>query len=100
ALRREHPSLHRSKFFRGRRIRGTDVRDVLWLRHDGEQMNDHDWSNPGTRSIGMFLAGRGLDEVDAHGNALADDDLLLLVNASDVALEWVLPDGTPYPDDW
>jgi glycogen operon protein len=91
ALRKAHPGLRRAKFFKGRRIRGTQVRDVLWLRHDGEEMNDDDWSNPQTASLSMFLSGKGLDTVDEEGNPMVDDDLLLVVNGSHVDLDWVLP---------
>ena len=89
--RREHPSLHRAKFFKGRRIRGTGVRDIMWLRHDGEDMTDHDWENPATASIGMFLAGKGIDDVDEQGNVIVDDDLFLMINGSDATLEFKLP---------
>jgi isoamylase len=91
ALRREHPGLRRAKFFKGRRIRGTDVRDVVWLRHDGQLMNDSNWDDPKTASLAMFLSGHGLDTLDEEGNAVVDDDLLLVVNGSHVALDWVLP---------
>jgi glycogen operon protein len=90
-LRREHPSLRRSKFFRGRRIRGLGVRDIMWLRHDGREMTDEDWRNPHTSSLGMFLAGKGIDEVDEEGNAEVDDDLFLVMNASDATLTYKLP---------
>ncbi len=98
AIRRAHPALHRAKFFRGRRIRGTDVRDIMWYRHDGAEMTDADWSNPVTASLGLFLAGRGIDDVDADGTPLVDDDFYLVLNGSDVPLSFVLPkasgDGT------
>jgi glycogen operon protein len=100
ALRRKHPGLRRAKFFKGRRIRGTDVRDVLWLRHDGEAMTDADWSDPKSASLAMFLSGRGLDTFDEDGNAVVDDDLLLLVNGSHIGSEWVLPALAPTVSEW
>ena len=39
-LRAAHPALHRSKFFQQRPIHGTDLSDILWFRHDGEEMTD------------------------------------------------------------
>ena len=47
ALRRDHPALHRAKFFKGRRIRGTDVRDIMWYRHDGAEMTRRGLEQPG-----------------------------------------------------
>jgi isoamylase len=92
ALRREHPALHRQKFFSGRPIRGTDIRDIMWLRHDGEPMNDDDWRNPQTQSLALFLAGNGLTETDRRGQRVRDDHLLLVFSASAVPLEFTLPE--------
>jgi isoamylase len=91
AIRRDHPALHRAKFFQGRRIRGTDVRDIMWYRHDGAEMTDQDWSNPGTASLGLFLAGRGIDDVDDEGNLIIDDDFFMILNGSDIDLAFSLP---------
>jgi glycogen operon protein len=94
ALRRDHPAFHRSKFFRGRRIRGTDVRDIMWYRHDGREMTDADWSNPVTASLGLFLAGQGIDDVDREGNLVVDDDFCLVLNGSENDLDFKLPKAT------
>ncbi len=90
-LRRAHPALHRQRFFSGRPIRGSDVQDVMWFRHDGETMNDEDWQNAHTQSVAMFLAGNGLRETDRKGQALKDDHLLLMLSASHEDLEFTLP---------
>ena len=92
ALRKAHPALHRRKFFSGRTIRGEDVRDIVWLRFDGAEMSDEDWNNPQTQSMGIFLDGNGLDDIDAEGHPLTDDHLLLLLSASHVDLPFKLPD--------
>jgi len=63
-IRREHPALQRSKFFQGRDIHGSDLPDLAWLRHDGQPMSERDWNDPGPTCLAMFLAGRGIDEVD------------------------------------
>jgi len=94
-LRREHPVLRRSAFFKGRPLRGSDVSDISWLRHDGEHMSDEDWNNSETRSLGVFFAGNGLYDVDAEGNQLIDDDMLLLFNSHGDAIDFSLP----FPDD-
>ena len=98
-IRREHPALHRQKFFSGRPIRGTDIHDVMWFRHDGQQMSDEDWQNPQTQSLAMFLAGNGLKDVDRDGNRLQDDHLLLMLSASHTDLEFTLP-GVEGCEEW
>ena len=97
-LRREHPALHRRKFFSGRPIRGG-VSDIIWLRYDGVSMEDQDWHNNQTQSFGMFLDGDGLNDQDAQGNPLHDDHLLLLFSASHFTLPFTLP-GLGDCTDW
>ncbi|HEY8357489.1 MAG TPA: glycogen debranching protein GlgX [Ramlibacter sp.] len=91
-IRQEHPALHRQRFFSGRPIRGTDIHDVMWFRHDGQPMTDEDWQNPHTQSLGLFLAGNGLKETDELGRRLRDDHLVLILSSSHEDLEFRLPD--------
>ena len=91
ALRRKHPALHRRKFFRGRKIRGADVKDITWLRSDGHEMTDTEWDAPWVRSIGMRMDGRNLGEIDADGRLISDDDLFLILNAHDQPVNFTIP---------
>ena len=100
ALRHAHPALHRRHYFQGRRIRGADVHDVMWFRPDGAAMADADWDHPGTAALGLFLAGHGLDDVDADGAPLVDDDLLLLLNGGHLDLDFTLPAPTQGAGHW
>jgi isoamylase len=54
-------------------------------------MSDEDWINSETRSLGLFLAGEGIDEPDADRNPLRDDDFLLLVNSHSEPIDFSLP---------
>jgi glycogen operon protein len=99
-LRTEHPALRRAKFFKGRQIHGADIKDIVWLRHDGEAMNEEDWRTPYTRALGMLIAGNGLDEVDERGVRLTDDDLLLLVNGGHEGLDFAMPNLVPDAANW
>ena len=90
-IRHEHPALRRAKFFKGRRIHGADIRDILWIRNDGAQMSEEDWKTPYTRALGMLIAGNGLDDVNDEGQPIMDDDLFLIVNGGHEALDFVMP---------
>jgi glycogen operon protein len=87
----EHPVLRRRKFFQGRRIRGSEVKDLTWLRPDGQEMTDEDWNNWHARCLGLRLAGDAIEEVDARGNRIVDDTLLILLNAHYEPISFVLP---------
>jgi isoamylase len=90
-LRQAHPLIERATFFRGREIRGVGARDIVWFRHDGASMTDEDWSSSHSSSLGVFMAGSGLDPLDARGRPQVDDDLVIVFNASGGDLEFVLP---------
>ncbi len=90
-LRRKHPALHRRKFFRGRQIRGADVKDITWLRSDGHEMTDAEWDAHWVRSIGLRMDGRNLGEVDASGRLVSDDDLFLILNAHHEGVDFTIP---------
>jgi glycogen operon protein len=90
-IRKEHPALHRTKFFQGRQIRGSSIRDIIWYRPDGGEMDDDDWQNPNTKGLTMFLGGSGIDDVDEEGVPLHDDNLLLMFNASMKDVEFYTP---------
>ena len=91
ALRREHPVLRRRQFFFGRRIRGSEVKDLSWFRPDGQEMTDEDWSNAFTRTFGLRLAGDAITEVDRQGARIIDDTFMILVNAYHEPIDFVLP---------
>jgi isoamylase len=87
----QHPVLRRSHFFQGRRIRGSEVKDLAWFRPDGKEMTDEDWANPEIRCFGLRLAGDAIEEVDERGNRVVDDTLLILLNAYHEMIPFVLP---------
>ncbi len=86
-----HPVLRRRRFFQGRRIRGSEVKDLAWFRPDGKEMNEEDWNNGETRCFGLRLAGDAIAEVDPRGNRIQDETLLILLNAHYQAIPFVLP---------
>ena len=94
-LRLDHPVFRRRRFFQGRRIHGSTVKDLSWLRPDGTEMTDDEWSNWQSRSLGLQLAGNAIEEVDDAGLPVGDDTFLILLNADDLPLPFVLPNHHP-----
>ena len=81
SIRKASPIMHRRRFFLGRAIRGKDIRDIRWLRTDGKDMTNKDWSSSYVRCLGMLLNGHAMDEVDERGRRITDDVYLLLINS-------------------
>jgi isoamylase len=95
ALRKQHPSLTRQKFFQGRSIRGTGIKDIVWFNANGGEMTDDAWGASFARCLGMRLAGDLLDEVDEHGDRIVDDTLVILFNADKDRITFTLPPRVP-----
>jgi isoamylase len=95
----EHPVLRRRNFFQGRRIRGSEIRDLVWYRMDGVEMSEEDWANTFARSLALRLAGDAIDEVDQRGQHVKDDTLLIVLSAHHATLPFTLPQHRS-PADW
>jgi isoamylase len=90
-LRKNHPVLRRRRFFQGRRIHGSEVKDISWFRPDGQAMTDENWNSGSVRSLMLRLAGDAMMETDKKGRAIVDDTLLILLNALDTPHPFTLP---------
>ncbi|HEV3139580.1 MAG TPA: glycogen debranching protein GlgX [Vicinamibacterales bacterium] len=90
-FRHAQPSLRRRKYFQGRSIRGGEVKDVAWLTPDGHEMNDEAWNSDFVRSLGMFLNGAAIEEVNQRGEPIIGDSLLVLLNAHNEKVPFTLP---------
>jgi isoamylase len=95
ALRRQHPVLTRRRFFQGRRIRGSDVKDISWFNPAGQEMTDDAWNAEFVRCLGVRLAGDVIDEIDEKGERITGDTLLLLLNADAGDVTFKLPSPRP-----
>jgi glycogen operon protein len=76
-LRRERPLLRRLEFPHGEAIDG--LKNVTWLKPDGEEMAEPDWRDPAAKALVTLLAAPG------------EPPVLLLFNAADRPVDFVLP---------
>jgi glycogen operon protein len=90
-LRRAHPIFHRGTFLEGRGLPGADLPDVWWMRPDGRRMTQRDWQRGDARSLGVFLNGDGITDLDARGERIHDRSFLLLFNAHYEPVTFKLP---------
>ncbi|HEX7241819.1 MAG TPA: glycogen debranching protein GlgX, partial [Longimicrobiaceae bacterium] len=94
-LRRDHPTFRRRRFFRGRPIRGSEDKDITWLRPDGKEMTELEWNSGFVKCFGMCMAGEAIEEWDERGEQIVDDTFLLLFNADGGATFFRVPDCGP-----
>jgi glycogen operon protein len=90
-LRLSQPVLRRRRYFQGRSIRGGGIKDVAWLAPDGREMTDEAWNAASVRSLGVLMVGDAIDDVDERGRQVTGDTVLVLLNAHDREVPFVLP---------
>jgi glycogen operon protein len=90
-LRKDHPVFRRPKFFQGRRIRGSEIKDVMWFNPGGNEMSDEEWASPFVRCLGMLLSGDTADVMNFEGVPVRDETFLLLINSHYEPIQFVLP---------
>jgi isoamylase len=91
--RNEHSVLRRRRFFQGRKLFGSDVKDITWLQPDGKEMTEQTWQKSQVHTIGVILAGDAIDEFNERGERIADDTLLILMNAHQDLTPFIMPKG-------
>ena len=79
------------KFFKGRSIRGSHIKDISFLDPSGQEMTDEAWNAGLTKCIGVRLAGDLIDDETERGEPIVGDTLLLLLNAHHEAIPFTLP---------
>jgi isoamylase len=87
----QHPVLRRRRYFQGRQIRGSRVKDLTWYGPDGTEMTDEQWQAPGVRALGVQYAGDAIEERGPRGERIVDDTLLIILNADDRPVAFTLP---------
>ena len=90
-LRKKHPVFRRRYFFQGRHIKGVNVKDILWLRPDGEEMTDKEWNMYHAHCLGLLLHGDAIEEHDDRGGRIHDNTYLFLLNANAGSIAFRMP---------
>jgi glycogen operon protein len=98
-FRKDHPNLHRRKFFQDRQVRNSSERDIAWYGTNGKELGADCWEQGWQKSVAMLLNGTTLAVSDVEGNPVVDDTFLILFNAFHEGVEFALP-GAPSGGGW
>jgi isoamylase len=90
-FRLQHPIFRRRKWFQGRAIHGSDVRDIVWFNPDGGEMTDKQWNDGLAKAIAIFLNGEEIPTPGSRGEKIVDDNFFIVFNAHYEAIEFTLP---------
>jgi len=90
-LRKQHPIFRRRNFFQGCSLTDAEIKDIIWLNPNGQEMSQEAWKQAYVRCLGVYLSGQALNERDQYNQPVLDHDFLLLLNAHDGDIPFLLP---------
>jgi glycogen operon protein len=90
-IRTTQPVFQRRKFFIGRAIRGSEVKDISFLTPAGAEMSDGDWNAGFVKCLGIRLAGDLINDENERGDAVVGETLLVLLNGHWEPIPFILP---------
>ncbi len=90
-IRRSQPVLHRRKFFLGRAIRGSTIKDISFLNPSGQEMSDEDWNAGFVKCLGVRLAGDLVNDENERGEPIVGETLMFLLNGHWEPIPFTLP---------
>ncbi|GAC1516835.1 MAG: glycogen debranching protein GlgX [Gemmatimonadaceae bacterium] len=90
-IRHANPVLRRRHFFRGQPMGDSGIKDLTWIRPDGEEMTDGEWNDGERHILGMLIYGDATDDTDERGRPIRGDTLLLILNAADGEATFTFP---------
>jgi glycogen operon protein len=93
-IRNAHPVFQRRKFMSNKTSRNKEKKDIIWYSPSGHEMKKADWGVHYAKIVGMLLNGSAIHEVNEKGEQIKGDTLLIIFNASEIDLPFVLPSFT------
>ena len=92
-LRSDHPVFRRRRWFQGRRIHGSEVKDIAWFAPDGTQMAETHWEKGFSNTLGVFLNGETIPNPFPRGEPVTDDSFYIVFNAHHQPLVFTVPEA-------
>ncbi|WP_031335043.1 glycogen debranching protein GlgX [Rhodopseudomonas sp. B29] len=89
-VRRECPTLRRSRFLQGQYDEELGVCDVTWINANGGPMQEEHWQDGNVKCFGMLLDGRA--RKTGIRRIAEDETVLLITNSFDGLVEFTLPE--------
>jgi isoamylase len=91
ALRRQHSVIRWPRFLHGHHRSPEGVKDITWLSPAGTEMTQELWQQGRQRCVGLMLNGEAETPLDADDAPLTCPVLILAINGSADAEDFVLP---------
>lgn len=94
-----HPVFARKRWFNGKEVEGTNVKDIAWFLPEGWEMSEDNWRLDFAKSLAVFLNGKGVRLKNEVGEQITDDHFYVVFNAHAEEVPYKLP-GAAYGKNW
>jgi isoamylase len=91
SLRLNHPVFRQNRWFTDEKTEGMNIKDIEWFQPNGKWMKKENWEDKTSRSLGVFLNGKGVRRRDDQGKLIADNNFYLIFNGSQIRTLFKLP---------
>jgi isoamylase len=86
-----HPVFRQNRWFTDEKTEGMNIKDIEWFQPNGKWMKKENWEDKTSRSLGVFLNGKGVRRRDDQGKLIADNNFYLIFNGSQIRTLFKLP---------
>lgn len=93
-LRAEHPAFHNRNYRWGTPTSAGGPKDLAWFGADGEELDDHTWTEVERQTLGMFI-----NENTLNGDASSTHSFMVIVHAGALAIDFTMP-SEAWADTW
>lgn len=91
-IRLAHRVFRRKRYYTGKKIGDSKVKDITWMTPEGLEMSDADWGKPYAQSLSALICGSlSVAFCNDEGRFTSDNHFFLVMNASGESIEWLLP---------
>lgn len=98
-FRAQHPLFRKKGFFFGQQNEETGLKDVLWLRSDGLELNDGDWSDKSLKKLGVLYSPDHIVDPAFDGVQEGRETVFMCFNSGHDTETFLLPE-VPGIGDW
>lgn len=92
-IRKASVLLTKGRFFDGKNIKGTNIRDLVWYLPDGNELSVEDWGNNELNSLGLIMAPGNTNIIDESKSALIENSFMILLNPTSEPIDFIIPDN-------
>lgn len=92
-LRKEHRVFRRKRYYTGKKIGDSSLKDITWITPEGLEMSSADWNKPYAQSLSALISGAlSVAFCNEDGRFYPDNHFFIILNAFHDGIEWLLPE--------